>query len=109
MHYGKYASLYLQRTFFFDANPPLGKMIIALAGYLSGFDGNFGFDKIGVAYDPSVPIWSLRFIPAFCGALLTPTVYLILCELGLSPWAGCLAGLLLLFGKVYQISVMNSI
>ena len=72
MHYGKYASLYLKNTFFFDSNPPLGKMLIgtppsphppskdhpnslliiitALAGYLAGFDGKFGFDKIGQVY-----------------------------------------------------------
>ena len=60
MHYGKYASLYLKNTFFFDSNPPLGKMIIALAGYLAGFDGGFSFDKIGQEYPATVPLFALR-------------------------------------------------
>lgn len=41
MHYGKYASLYLKGTFFFDANPPLGKLILALAGYMAGYEGEY--------------------------------------------------------------------
>merc|ERR1719244_632881 len=97
MHYGKYASLYLKNTFFFDSNPPLGKMLIALAGYLAGFDGKFSFDKIGQEYTDNVPLWYLRFIPAFCGSLLSPTVYLIINELSLSPYAGALAGFMVLF------------
>ena len=62
MHYGKYASHYLKNTFFFDSNPPLGKMIVALAGYLAGFDGNFGFEKIGLEYPATVPLWTLRLV-----------------------------------------------
>jgi dolichyl-phosphate-mannose-protein mannosyltransferase len=39
--------LCILNTFFFDSNPPLGKMMIAGADYLAGFDGRFSFDKIG--------------------------------------------------------------
>ena len=96
MHYGKYASLYLKRTFFFDANPPLGKLLIAAVGYLAGFDGDFDFAKIGTAYTDDVPVFALRLLPAVAGAGITPTVYLILMELGLGVWASALAGIMVI-------------
>lgn len=100
MHYGKYASLYLKNTFFFDANPPLGKLMIAFAGYVSGFDGgNFGFDKIGTSYPEDIPHVVLRLVPAIFGALLTPTVFLILSELHAFAYAGYLASFMVVFGN----------
>ena len=66
----------------------------------SEFAGNFGFDKIGTPYPDDIPLFALRFVPALAGSALTPTIYLILCELGLSPFAGGLAGILFLFGKL---------
>lgn len=96
LHYGKYVSLYMKRTFFFDSHPPLGKQLIAGAAYLAGFDGNFKFDRIGSSYAENVPLFALRFIPAFCGSLLMPTAYHLMLEMGLSQWTSLLAGILLL-------------
>lgn len=100
MHYGKYASMYLRKTFFFDANPPLGKLLIALAGQIVGFDGGtFGFEKIGAPYPEDVPYVIFRLVPAIFGALLTPTVFLILCQLKVTAYAGYLASFMIVFGK----------
>lgn len=51
LHYGRYASLYLKRTFFFDSHPPLGKQLLALAAYTAGFDGTVSFYSSGVLVD----------------------------------------------------------
>ncbi|XP_049830868.1 protein O-mannosyltransferase 1 isoform X1 [Schistocerca gregaria] len=96
LHYGKYVSLYMKRIFFFDAHPPLGKQLVAVAAYLAGFDGNFKFDRIGREYEDSVPLFALRFVPALCGSLLMPVVYHLMIEMGVSHWTAALAGFLLL-------------
>lgn len=41
LHHGKYVSLYMKRTFFFDTHPPLGKQLIAAVAYLCSYDGMF--------------------------------------------------------------------
>jgi len=97
LHYGKYAGLYMQNTFFFDSQPPLGKQLIALAAYLAGFDGSFKFDRIGTPYDALVPVSSMRVVPAFFGSLLMPTIYNVMVELGMSHYAGALAAFLAIF------------
>lgn len=113
LHYGKYASLYLKQTFFFDSHPPLGKQLIALAIYFAGFDGSFKFDRIGSAYSQCTPVWALRIVPALCGSLLVPTVYLTLLELGLAQWTSLLAALLVLFDNALltqsRFALMESI
>ncbi|KAJ1521671.1 hypothetical protein ONE63_003316 [Megalurothrips usitatus] len=96
LHYGKFVGMYMKRIFFFDQHPPFGKQLIAAIAYLAGFDGEFKFDSIGSQYPSSVPIVALRLVPAVSGALLLPTAYHIILELGLSQWTGALAGFFLL-------------
>ncbi|UXI22968.1 homeobox protein [Sarcoptes scabiei] len=83
LHYGRFVSLYLRRTFFFDSQPPLGKQLIALSSYLAGYKGEFNnFTSIGQDYDKTLPIRSLRFFPTLCGSLLIPLVYHLVLEFG---------------------------
>lgn len=98
VYYGQFISLYMKRIFFLDdSGPPLGHMLLALGGYLGGFDGHFMWNRIGAEYSSNVPVWSLRLLPALCGGLCVPLAYQIVVELGYSSWAGGAAALLILF------------
>nr|XP_055056207.1 protein O-mannosyl-transferase 1 isoform X1 [Misgurnus anguillicaudatus]XP_055056208.1 protein O-mannosyl-transferase 1 isoform X1 [Misgurnus anguillicaudatus] len=80
--YGQFLSLYMKRVHFIDESaPPFGHMILALGGYLGGFDGNFVWNRIGAEYSSNVPVWSLRIIPAIAGSLCLPLSYLLVLEL----------------------------
>ncbi|XP_024617915.1 protein O-mannosyl-transferase 1 isoform X4 [Neophocaena asiaeorientalis asiaeorientalis] len=97
VYYGQYISFYMKRIFFFDGSgPPFGHMLLALGGYLGGFDGNFLWNRIGAEYSTNVPVWSLRLLPALAGALSVPMAYQIVWELGFSHCAAVGAALLIL-------------
>ncbi|KAM6203180.1 protein O-mannosyl-transferase 2 [Rhynchocyon petersi] len=95
-HFGKMGSYYINRTFFFDVHPPLGKMLIGLAGYLSGYDGTFLFEKPGDKYEHH-SYMGMRGFCAFLGSWLIPFAYLIVLELSKSPPAALLTAGLLIF------------
>jgi dolichyl-phosphate-mannose-protein mannosyltransferase len=98
VHFGKFASYYLQGTYFFDVHPPLGKLLFAFMGWLVGYDGHFHFDNIGDSYIANkVPYVAFRSLPAILGALTVSVVYLIMWESGYSlPACIIAAGLVLL-------------
>lgn len=81
VHFGKFASFYLRREYYFDVHPPFGKLVFALAGYFIGYDGSFSFDKIGLDYiEQGVPYIALRMVSVLSGTLIVPLCYLILKE-----------------------------
>ncbi|KAI9894234.1 MAG: hypothetical protein M1814_004088 [Vezdaea aestivalis] len=102
VHFGKFASYYLQRTYFFDVHPPFGKLLFALMGWFVGYDGNFLFDNIGDSYiDNKVPYVAYRALPALMGALTVPTVFLIMWESGYTLPAAVVAAGLVLFDNAH--------
>ena len=96
-HFGKFANHYLNHTFYFDVHPPLAKMTIALAGHLTGYDGDFAFTKPGDVYGDGVNYVGMRAACAIFGALCVPLAFAVVREvLPSSPSAAMLAGMLVL-------------
>ncbi|EFX03089.1 mannosyltransferase pmti [Grosmannia clavigera kw1407] len=98
VHFGKFASYYLERTYFFDVHPPFGKLLFAFVGWLVGYDGHFHFENIGDSYIANkVPYLAFRSLPALLGALTVTVTYMIMWESGYSlPACILAAGLVLL-------------
>jgi dolichyl-phosphate-mannose-protein mannosyltransferase len=46
VHFGKFAAKYIKTRYFVDVHPPLAKLLITLAAFVSGFNGNFDFADI---------------------------------------------------------------
>jgi len=105
LHYGKYAAYYLKNTFFFDSQPPLGKQLIAAAGWLTGYDasGDHKFERIGGAYAAGFPVTSLRLCVAGFGAAVPPLAYALLRELRLRRHAALLGAVLLILDNALVI------
>jgi dolichyl-phosphate-mannose-protein mannosyltransferase len=101
VHFGKFASFYLERTYYFDVHPPLGKLLLAGVGYLLGYDGHYHFKKIGENYvENGVPFIGLRLFPAACGAAIVPLTFLTLKEIGFSLPGAAFGGLLCLIVSI---------
>merc|ERR1712214_177900 len=95
-HFGKMAGWYINRTFFFDVHPPLGKMMIAGMGYTTGYNATFAFEKPGDEYlDHN---WlGMRLGCTLLGCAIVPFSFLTVWQFTSSLTASTLAGLILLF------------
>ncbi|KDR80748.1 hypothetical protein GALMADRAFT_222348 [Galerina marginata CBS 339.88] len=102
VHFGKFASHYLTRQYYFDVHPPFAKLLFGLAGWFVGFDGSFTFDTIGDSYTTAhVPYVGLRALPAILGSLTIPVVYGIMKESGYSTVIAAFSAAILLFDNAH--------
>ncbi|XP_071042125.1 protein O-mannosyl-transferase 2 isoform X3 [Parasteatoda tepidariorum] len=89
-------SWYINRTFFFDVHPPLGKMLIGLSGKLTGYNGTFAFNKPGDKYQDHNYI-GMRLFCVTLGMAIVPFCFLIVWELTRSLCASTLSGFFVIF------------
>ncbi|KAG9613822.1 dolichyl-phosphate-mannose-protein mannosyltransferase 1, partial [Aureobasidium melanogenum] len=98
VHFGGFASKYIKGKFFMDVHPPLAKLLITLAGWLAGFDGEFDFKDIGKDYiEPGVPYVSMRLLPALMGVLTIPIMFMTLKASGCKTTTATMGAGLILF------------
>ncbi|XP_060663188.1 protein O-mannosyl-transferase 2 [Drosophila nasuta] len=95
-HFGKMGSWYINRTFFFDVHPPLGKMLIGLSGYLTGYNGTFPFEKPGDKYNET-RYQGMRYFCTTLGALIMPMGFDTVYDLTHSHEAALLSAAYLIF------------
>ena len=83
-----------------DVHPPLAKLLITLAGWLAGFDGEFDFKDIGKDYvEPGVPYVAMRLLPALMGVMTIPTIFLTLKAAGCRSMTAAMGAGLVIFGS----------
>lgn len=102
VHFGKFVSGYFTGEYFFDIHPPLGKLFIALAAYVGGFQPGFDFKSIGEAYTNSYYI-VLRLVPNLFGALLPVCIYSLVRSLRGSTMASLFAGITIVFDNAILV------
>jgi len=94
-HFGLYATKYFSHQYYFDIHPPLGKMLLAISGFLGKAKSGFDFAVNGDYGDFN--FLALRFLPALLGSLLVLLIYFFVKELGFSKRVAFLSSFLVLF------------
>ncbi|CAO3565175.1 unnamed protein product [Mortierella alpina] len=93
---GRIVNAYLTGEYAFDAQPPLGKLILAAVSSMAGYNGSYIFDQADGPY-PSIPYGSMRAAVASMGALCSPMAYITLRATGHTTLAAILAATLVAF------------
>ena len=94
-----------------DVHPPLAKLLLTLAGWLAGFNGDFDFKDIGKDYlEPGVPYVAMRMVPAVLGVLTVPMMFLTLKAAGCRTMTAAMGAGLITFGidRMILVSIRHT-
>lgn len=101
--FAKFAMSYFSHQYYFDIHPPLGKLMIAGAVSLFGYNTDYGFDfSPGEKFFPEF-FFALRFLPAFFGSLFIILFSWLAYLLSRSKIIAFLAGFLILFENAFLV------
>src|SRR3989344_2852310 len=92
--YGRHVNDYINGTFHFDGHPPLGRMTIGGFAKVMGYQPESSFANISEKF-PDRQYLILRFLPTLAGAVLPLIIYLIIRELGMTPFAAFAGSMLI--------------
>jgi len=102
--YSGFASKYFTGQYYFDAHPPLGKMLIAFTGKIFGAHPDPNFDyKYPHKYPNKETYLPFRILPALLGSFLPILGWLIVKEFGGSKIARGMASSFLLFDSAMML------
>ncbi|HXF45508.1 MAG TPA: phospholipid carrier-dependent glycosyltransferase [Burkholderiaceae bacterium] len=93
VYFPKYAMAYLRGEHYFDLHPPLGKLILYLAGWLADLQPTFSFAENHLPFPDASYLW-LRVPPRIAGTLLPLVLVAVALELGMSRLAAFVVGVL---------------
>ena len=92
VHFGRFATLYIKGTNFFDIHPPFAKLVLAFWSRWWGYDGHFDFHG-GVSTFDGEFYFHMRVIMASFGSLCAPFAFLTIRECGGSLMAAIFAAI----------------
>ena len=82
-------------------------MLVALSGWLAGYDGSFDFQS-GSTFPEGLNYWGMRLFSSMWGALMVPLAYGTAKEFGISMRGSILAATMVLFGK-FKLTKMTQL